>query len=61
MVYHLGEKLVVELHVVLDEDLPFKITHDICEALQNKINSLEFVERAFVHVDFCIDGKFDSV
>lgn len=55
-VYHIGEKAFVELHVVLDEEMPLKETHDICESLQNKINSLEFVERTFVHVS--IQGGF---
>jgi divalent metal cation (Fe/Co/Zn/Cd) transporter len=52
MVYHVGERALVELHVVLDEHLPLKITHDICEKLQDKINSLNFVERCFIHVSF---------
>lgn len=50
MVYKIGERALVELHIVLDEHLPLKITHDICEQLQDKINSLEFVERTFIHV-----------
>lgn len=60
MVYHLGEKALVELHVVLDEDLPLKVTHDITEALERKIRSLDFVERVFVHVDYECDGKLDG-
>lgn len=30
LVYHIGEKALVELHVVLDEGLPLKLTHDVC-------------------------------
>lgn len=71
MVYHLGERALVELHVVLDENLPLKICHDLTEALDRKvrifckcsifmqffqIRSLEFVERVFVHVDYQLDG-----
>lgn len=59
-VYHIGEKAFVELHVVLDEELSLRVAHDICEDLQNKINSLDFVERTFVHIDTWLDGKFDS-
>lgn len=54
VVYHIGEKAFVELHIVLDENLPLKTTHDICEDLQEKINALEFVERTFVHVSFLL-------
>uniref|UniRef100_A0A183CQK8 ZT_dimer domain-containing protein n=1 Tax=Globodera pallida TaxID=36090 RepID=A0A183CQK8_GLOPA len=56
MVYHLGERALVELHVVLDETLPLKVTHDICEALERKIRTLDFVDRVFLHVDYQLDG-----
>ena len=60
MVYHVGEKELVELHVVLDETLPLRITHDIAESLEQKIKALDFVERAFVHVDYKLDGVDDG-
>lgn len=60
IVYHVGEKELVELHIVLDEHLPLKITHDVAESLEEKIKALEFVERAFVHVDYEIDGLKDG-
>uniref|UniRef100_A0A1I7SB84 ZT_dimer domain-containing protein n=1 Tax=Bursaphelenchus xylophilus TaxID=6326 RepID=A0A1I7SB84_BURXY len=60
MCYHVGEKALVELHVVLDEDLPLKETHDICESLQDKLNGLDFVERTFIHVDYFCDGCHDG-
>ncbi|KAE9552821.1 hypothetical protein FO519_003978 [Halicephalobus sp. NKZ332] len=60
MVYHVGEKELVELHIVLDENLPLKVTHDIAESLEKKIKALDFVERAFVHVDYRIDGIDDG-
>lgn len=34
-----------------------KDSHDISEALQNSIESLPDVERAFVHVDYEFDHK----
>ncbi|CAD5221581.1 unnamed protein product [Bursaphelenchus okinawaensis] len=61
MCYHIGEKALVELHVVLDENLPLKETHDICEGLQDKLNGLEFVERTFIHVDYFCDGCHDGI
>lgn len=44
MVYHLGERALVELHVVLDENLPLKVTHDVCEALERKVTKFYLTE-----------------
>ncbi|VDD85772.1 unnamed protein product, partial [Enterobius vermicularis] len=55
MVYHTGAKTIVEIHAVLDERLPLKTTHDIIESLTKKVSALPFVERAFVHSDYCCD------
>jgi hypothetical protein len=38
--------------VVLDEKMPLRDVHDLGEALQYSIESLEGVERAFVHCDY---------
>lgn len=51
-VYHFGTRFLVEVHIVLDEEMRLKEAHDISEALQNNIESLPEVERAFVHVDY---------
>uniref|UniRef100_A0A0K0CUQ6 ZT_dimer domain-containing protein n=1 Tax=Angiostrongylus cantonensis TaxID=6313 RepID=A0A0K0CUQ6_ANGCA len=56
MVYHMGAKALVELHIVMDERLPLKVTHDISHPLEKKLQRLEFVERAFVHCDYTCDG-----
>ncbi|KAK6110753.1 Cation efflux family protein [Brugia pahangi] len=58
MVYHTGSLATVEVHIVLDDDLPLKITHDIIESLTKKISVLPFVERAFVHGDYRCDGDW---
>ena len=50
--YHAGEKYFVELDIVMDEDAPLKVTHDVSQTLQRKVEGLEDVERAFVHVDY---------
>ncbi|CAJ0604386.1 unnamed protein product [Cylicocyclus nassatus] len=58
MVYHTGMQATVELHIVMDENLPLKITHDICHPLEEKLLKLDFVERAFIHCDYeCDDEK----
>ncbi|GMR62343.1 hypothetical protein PMAYCL1PPCAC_32538, partial [Pristionchus mayeri] len=56
MIYHIGAKALVELHIVMDEKLPLKITHDICHPLEQKLNRLEFVQRSFIHCDYVCDG-----
>lgn len=50
--YHSGEKFFVEVDIVLPEDMMLKEAHDVGEALQFKLESMEQVERAFVHLDF---------
>ncbi|KAK6047500.1 hypothetical protein COOONC_14994, partial [Cooperia oncophora] len=56
-VYHFGTKFLVEVHIVLDEDMPLKVAHDISESLQINIESLPEVERAFVHTDYEYDHQ----
>jgi len=56
MVYHLGEKFLVELHVVLDPEMTLQEAHDISEPLQIKLERLPYVEHAFVHCDWKLDG-----
>ncbi len=36
----------------MDEGLPLKVTHDVGQSLQRKLEGLGDVERAFVHVDY---------
>ncbi|TMW65065.1 hypothetical protein Poli38472_009232 [Pythium oligandrum] len=50
--YHFGSKYLVELEVVVPADMTVKDAHDIALQLQFKVENLEDVERAFVHVDY---------
>ncbi|RHZ83273.1 hypothetical protein Glove_99g294 [Diversispora epigaea] len=50
--YHAGNKLFVEMDIVMDRNTPLWESHDIGENLQIKLEKLENVERAFVHVDY---------
>ncbi len=36
----------------MSEDLPLKVTHDVGQTLQRKLEGLGDVERAFVHIDY---------
>ncbi|KAH9321317.1 hypothetical protein KI387_015956, partial [Taxus chinensis] len=55
--YTFGVLYFVEVDIELPEDLPLKVAHAIGETLQNKIETLPEVERAFVHLDFECDHK----
>lgn len=49
--YHSGPDYFVEIDVVMSADTPLWKAHDISQQLQDKIEVLPNVERAFVHVD----------
>lgn len=50
--YHAGDKLNVEVDIVLDEDTSLKDSHDLSESLQYVLESVPAVDRAFVHADY---------
>jgi divalent metal cation (Fe/Co/Zn/Cd) transporter len=50
--YHAGDKLNVEVDIVLDENLTLRDAHDLGESLQYVLESVPTVERAFVHLDY---------
>mmetsp|Transcript_12925 Transcript_12925/g.50556 ORF Transcript_12925/g.50556 Transcript_12925/m.50556 type:complete len:445 (+) Transcript_12925:132-1466(+) len=50
--YTFGPKFFVEVDVVLPEEMKLRSAHDIGESLQDRIEEMEDVERAFVHIDF---------
>ena len=50
--YTFGSHYFVEVDIVLPSDMPLQEAHDIGEALQEKLESLPDIERAFVHLDY---------
>ena len=50
--YTFGVNYLAEVDIQLPPDMPLKEAHDIGESLQQKLESLDEVERAFVHLDF---------
>ena len=50
--YSFGSHYFVEVHIVLPGDMPVSQAHDIGETLEEKLEQLPEIERAFVHVDF---------
>jgi cation diffusion facilitator family transporter len=50
--YHSGDLVFVEVDIMLDPSTPLDVSHDIGESLQEKIEQLTNVDRAFVHIDY---------
>ncbi|ESW21185.1 hypothetical protein PHAVU_005G049300 [Phaseolus vulgaris] len=50
--YTFGAHYFVEVDIVLPEDMVLHQAHNIGETLQEKLEQLPDVERAFVHIDF---------
>jgi len=49
--YHSGPDFFVEVDIVMDAETPLWKSHDVSQALQDKLETLPGVARAFVHVD----------
>ncbi|KAF2253984.1 hypothetical protein BU26DRAFT_548320 [Trematosphaeria pertusa] len=50
--YHAGDKLNVEVDIVVDENINLRDSHDLGESLQYVLESVPYVDRAFVHIDY---------
>ena len=50
--YHAGDKLIVEVDIVLDGEMSLRDSHDLSESLQYVLESVPSVDRAFVHADY---------
>ncbi|KAG0561263.1 hypothetical protein M758_9G049200 [Ceratodon purpureus] len=50
--YTFGSHYFAEVDIVLPADMPLQQAHDIGESLQDKLESLPEIERAFVHLDY---------
>ena len=61
LAYHVGLKYQCEVHIVLHEDMLLREAHDIGESLEQKIERLDSVEMAFVHLDYEYDHKPEHV
>ncbi|KAK0204380.1 hypothetical protein DFS33DRAFT_1452992 [Desarmillaria ectypa] len=47
----LSKKFLVEVDIVMSSDTPLWKSHDLSQDLQDKLETMPMVERAFVHVD----------
>lgn len=50
--YHTGEKLNVEVDIILDHNTSLRDSHDLGESLQYALESVPTVDRAFVHHNY---------
>ena len=50
--YYLGNGVVVEVEIVMPGHFTLHKTHDTSLALQQEIEKMDVVERAYVHVDY---------
>lgn len=50
--YHVGPSCFAEVDIVLDPQMRLEECHDIGESLQVRIESVEGIERCFVHLDY---------
>lgn len=48
----LKQRIIVEVDIVMSPSTSLRMTHDVAEELQIKLESLPDVERAYVHVDY---------
>ncbi|KAK0521400.1 hypothetical protein OC834_006684 [Tilletia horrida] len=55
--YHSGPKYIVEVDLVMDPQTPLWLSHDVSQDLQDRIEDLPMVERAFIHVDHETDHR----
>ena len=50
--YYAGDRLNVEVDIVLDPTTRLQDSHDVGESLQYMVESVPTVDRAFVHIDY---------
>jgi divalent metal cation (Fe/Co/Zn/Cd) transporter len=49
---HFGTNFFAEVDIGLPAAMPLAMAHDIGDALQTQLESIDDIERAFVHLDF---------
>ncbi|KAI9472010.1 MAG: cation efflux family-domain-containing protein [Benjaminiella poitrasii] len=57
--YYVGDRLLVEVDIILPPDCPLREAHDVGEALQDALELMDNVERAFVHLDYSAEHEIE--
>ena len=60
LAYQSGNRLQVELDVVMGKFVPLWQAHDVAEALQHRVERMPEVERCFCHVDYETEHRRDD-
>jgi len=55
--YHVSNRVIIEIDIILPGHMALREAHDIGESLQHKLEQLPDIERVFVHVDFEFEHK----
>jgi len=58
--FHFGNNFLVEVDIVLPAEMTLCEAHNIGESLQCKLEKLDEVERAFVHLDYESEHRPDA-
>ena len=59
--FHFGVRFLVEVDIVLPPNMPLHEAHDIGDSLETRIEKMEEVERAYVHLDWEFTHKPERV
>ncbi|PWN52303.1 hypothetical protein IE53DRAFT_405218 [Violaceomyces palustris] len=57
--YSSGPRYIVEIDIVMHPETPLWKSHDLSQALQDSLEDLPMVERAFIHVDHEVEHAFE--
>lgn len=57
LIFFLSSQYVVEVDIVMKPETPLWLSHDVSQALQDEVERLPMVERAFIHVDHEVDHR----
>ncbi|KAN0062411.1 hypothetical protein ACQY0O_005295 [Thecaphora frezii] len=55
--YHAGDECIAEVDVILPQSISLKEAHDLGEIITYCTESVEGVERAYIHLDYNVDGQ----
>lgn len=48
---------IVEVDIVMKPETPLWLSHDVSQDLQDRLETLPMIERAFIHVDHEVDHQ----
>ncbi|PWZ03677.1 hypothetical protein BCV70DRAFT_197881 [Testicularia cyperi] len=57
--YSSGPRYIVEIDIVMHPETPLWKSHDLSQLLQDNLEALPMVERAFIHVDHEVEHAFE--